>query len=304
MPQVSILIPVLNEAENILPLYHEIKKYSPGDFELIFVDDGSTDITLLEISAVSASDERVKCISFSRNFGQQNAFYAGLEFAAGDIIITMDGDLQDPPSLIPNLINKINEGYDIVFTKRTRDQNIPIVKRITSKLFYKFLNFISDTKIEPDSADFKAFTKKVLASVLRFREKQLFLRGVFSWVGFNSTCVFFERPGRKKGNTKYSYRKMINLALKGTTSFSFKPLRLSLLIGSIVSFMAFGFAIFALISYFVGKTIQGWASITITGMFLGGIQLLVIGLLGEYVAGIFIEVKDRPLYLIKEKINL
>ncbi len=304
MPELSIIIPVYNEEENIVPLFNELIKFVPENFELLFVDDGSTDHTYLEIESLSKIDTRIKCISFSRNFGHQNAFIAGLEHASGNVIITMDGDLQDPPSLIPELINKINAGFDIVFTKKDKEENLPALKRITSKLFYKLLHFLSDTNIEPESADFRAFNKKVQQSVLQFKERQLFLRGIFSWIGFNRTYLTFNRPGRLKGKTKYTYAKMLGLGLKGTTSFSFKPLRVSLLIGAIVSLFAFSFAFYALISYFQGKTIQGWASTIIAMMLMGGIQLLVIGLLGEYIASMFIEVKNRPLYLIKDTINL
>lgn len=304
MPSVSIIIPVYNEEENIVLLYRELIKFVPEDYEILFVDDGSTDHTFLEIESLSKTDARIKCISFSRNFGHQNAFIAGLEHAAGNIIITMDGDLQDPPSLIPQMLNKINEGFDIVFTKKEKEDNLPILKRITSKLFYKLLHFLSDTEIEPESADFRAFNKRVQQSVLQFKERQLFLRGIFSWIGFKKTYLTFNRPGRLKGKTKYTYSKMLGLGLKGTTSFSFKPLRVSLLIGTVVSLFAFGFAFYALISYFQGKTIQGWASTIIAMMLMGGIQLLVIGLLGEYIASMFIEIKKRPIYLIKETINL
>ena len=188
--------------------------------------------------------------------------------------------------------------------KKDKEENLPALKRITSKLFYKLLHFLSDTNIEPESADFRAFNKKVQQSVLQFKERQLFLRGIFSWIGFNRTYLTFNRPGRLKGKTKYTYAKMLGLGLKGTTSFSFKPLRVSLLIGAIVSLFAFSFAFYALISYFQGKTIQGWASTIIAMMLMGGIQLLVIGLLGEYIASMFIEIKNRPLYLIKNTINL
>lgn len=304
MPSISIIIPVYNEAENVVPLYYEIRKNVSEDFEIIWVDDGSTDTTYLEILQLSTSDPRVKCLSFSRNFGHQNAFMAGIEYASGDIIVTMDGDLQDPPSLLPAMEKKIKEGHDIVFTKRRADENISFLKSISSRLFYRFMNFISDTRIEPESADFRAFNKKVRKAILMFDERQLFLRGVFNWIGYKVTYLVFDRPGRQRGKTKFTFSKMLSLGLKGTTSFSFKPLRLSLLIGSIVSLFAFAFAIYALVAYFQGNTIQGWASLIIAMMFLGGIQLLVIGLLGEYVASMFLEVKKRPLYLIRDTINL
>jgi polyisoprenyl-phosphate glycosyltransferase len=304
MPRVSIIVPVLNEADNIFPLYAEVKNHCPDDFELLWVDDGSTDTTLAEIQLLAINDKRVKCLSLSKNFGHQNALIAGINYVTGDYIITMDGDLQHPPSLIPQLIKLLDEGNDIVFTKRDGNGKIPLTKKLSSTLFYKIINFLSDINIAPGSADFRAFNNKVLKSVKQFEEREIFLRGIFSWVGFKNTCINFTAPERKNGVTKYSYNKMLRLALKGTTSFSFKPLRLSLMVGALVSLFAFAFAIFALISYFNGVTITGWASIIIAVMLLGGIQLLVIGLLGEYIAGMFIEIKKRPVYLIKDKINI
>jgi dolichol-phosphate mannosyltransferase len=304
MPEVSIIVPVYNEQENIIPFYTEINKNVLFDFELIFIDDGSTDATFHEIVQISATAHKVKCISFSRNFGHQNALMAGMQYAQGKYIITMDGDLQDPPALIPEILKNLDNGYDIVFTKRSIDKNISFFKKGFSKLFYRLMSFLSDTHIEPDSADYKGFTQKINQTILQFTERDIFLRGIFSWIGFSKTVITFDRPGRLHGNTKYSYAKMIKLGLSATTSFSFKPLRISLLIGSIISFLAFGLIIFVILSYLNGKTITGWASIILTALFLGGIQLLAIGLLGEYIASIFKEIKKRPLFVIKERLNI
>lgn len=300
----SIIIPVYNEAENIQPLLDELHTYINGETEYIFIDDGSTDITLTAIERIAEKDKRVKCISLSRNFGHQNALMAGMQHCKGDIIIIMDGDLQHPPSLIPALLKKIEEGYDLVQTRRISTQNIGTGKNIFSRLFYKFINSISDTRIEPNVADFKAFNRKVLDSILRFDERELFLRGIFSWIGFKTITIDFEAPARKYGKTKYSFTQMLRLALKGTTSFSFKPLRIALLIGSFISLAAFAFGIFALVAYYKGNTVPGWASMIIAIMFLGGTQLLAIGLLGEYIASLFTETKKRPLYLVNKTVNL
>ena len=304
MPLLSIIIPVVNEEENIIPLFEEIKKYAAENVELLFIDDGSTDNTLLQIQLLSVAEKSIKCISLSRNFGQQNALIAGLQHAKGDYIITMDGDLQHPPALIPAMLKNLEEGNDIVITRRPKTNNIGFFKRIFSLLFYRFINFISETKIEPNASDFRAFNKKVLDSVLQFKEKEIFLRGIFGWVGFRSVIIDFEAPKRFHGKTKYSVTKMLRLALKGITAFSFKPLRVALFIGSVISFLAFSFAIYALIAYFNGNTVPGWASTIIAIMFLGGTQLLAIGLLGEYIASLFVETKNRPLFLIDKKINL
>jgi len=304
MAFVSVIIPVFDEEKNIVPLYDEIKQnLSPAD-ELIFIDDGSSDNTFLEIQQLSNANNNIKCISLSRNFGHQNALMAGLLHATGDHIITMDGDLQHPPSLIPTMIEKLNEGNDIVITKRNKTNNAGAIKNIFSKIFYRFINSISDTHIEPNASDFRAFNKKVLTNILLFKERELFLRGIFSWIGFKTTTINFDAPERRFGKTKYSFGKMTKLALKGITSFSFKPLRVAVFIGSIISLAAFSFGIFALVSYFKGNTVPGWASTIIAIMFLGGTQLLAIGLLGEYIASLFVESKNRPLFLIDKKINI
>ena len=304
MACVSVIIPVFDEEENIAPLYNEIKKYLLPADELIFIDDGSADNTFLEIQQLSNATNNIKCISLSRNFGHQNALMAGLLHATGDHIITMDGDLQHPPSLIPTMIEKLNEGNDIVITKRNKTNNAGAIKNIFSKIFYRFINSISDTHIEPNASDFRAFNKKVLTNILLFKERELFLRGIFSWIGFKTTTINFDAPERRFGKTKYSFGKMTKLALKGITSFSFKPLRVAVFIGSIISLAAFSFGIFALVSYFKGNTVPGWASTIIAIMFLGGTQLLAIGLLGEYIASLFVESKNRPLFLIDKKINI
>lgn len=304
MQLLSIIIPVFNEEENIIPLHKELSIYCRNDYEIIFVDDGSIDETFSAIEKLAQSDSHYKCLSLSRNFGHQNALVAGMEYAKGDYIIIMDGDLQHPPKLIPEMLQKLQEGFDVVVTRRNKTAQIGILKKIMSFLFYRFINLISEVRIEPNVADFKAFNKKVLLSILQFKERELFLRGIFSWIGYKNTTIEFNAPSRLNGKTKYSFSKMLKLALKGTTSFSFKPLRLALMIGVFISIAAFSFGIFALISYFRGATIQGWASLIIAVMFLGGTQLLAIGLLGEYIASLFIEIKKRPLYLINKKVNI
>jgi dolichol-phosphate mannosyltransferase len=300
----SIIIPVFNEAENIPILCGQIGQYCQQPFEVIFVNDGSTDHTLTTIKQIAGQNPQIKCISLSRNFGHQNALMAGLEHATGQQIVMMDGDLQHPPAMIPPMLKLLHDGYDIVHTRRAKTANISWLKKTTAAVFYRFINFISDTKIEPNVADFKAFNRKVLGSLLQFKERELFLRGLFSWIGFKSTIINFEAPARQYGTTKYSYTKMLKLALRGTTSFSFKPLRLALLAGSIVSLVAFAFGIFALIAYIKGQTVPGWTSLIIAVMFLGGTQLLATGLLGEYIASLFTEAKKRPIYLIDETVNM
>lgn len=304
MALISVVIPVFNEAENIRPLQDALTLYCKDNYEIIFVDDGSTDNTLQVIESLSKNNLCYKCISLTRNFGHQNAIMAGLQHASGDHIVIMDGDLQHPPTLIPEMIGKLESGFDVVITRRNSTADSSLFKRLTGAVFYKFINFISDVKIEPNVSDFKAFNRKVLQGILQFKERELFLRGIFSWMGYNTTILHFAAPARKHGKTKYSFAKMLRLALKGTTSFSFKPLRIALMTGTIISLFAFSFAIYAFISYYRGNTIPGWASLIIAVMFLGGTQLLAIGLLGEYIASLFTETKHRPLYLIDRKINI
>lgn len=304
MTLLSIIIPVYNEEENIHLLCDELVLHCAGNYEVIFVNDGSTDNTLAEIEKIINKNSCFKCLSLSRNFGHQNALMAGMAHATGQKIIIMDGDLQHPPSLIPVMVQQLDSGFDLVITRRNKTENIGPAKKIMGSIFYSFINIISDTKIEANVADFKAFNSNVLNSILQFKERDLFLRGIFSWIGYKTTTIDFDAPARKFGKTKYSFGKMLRLALKGTTSFSFKPLRVALLVGSFISLFAFAFGVFALIAYLKGNTVPGWASIIIAIMFLGGTQLLAIGLLGEYIASLFTEAKHRPLYLVEKKINI
>lgn len=303
-PAISIIVPVLNEAGNITLLYQEICNHCQLPFELLWVDDGSKDNSVAEIEGLANNDHRVKAISFSRTFGHQAALFAGMQMATANTIIIMDGDLQHPPSLLPELIKKFSEGYDLVSAKRIETASISSMKKWSSSLFYRFLNFIADTHIEENVADFRIFNRKVLDSILQFEERELFLRGIFSWIGFKTTTVLFAAPARSNGKSKYSWSRMVGLGLKGAISFSFKPLRISLLIGVFFSLIAFCFAIFAVVSHLNGATVEGWTSIIIAIMLFGGIQLMATGLLGEYIARLFTETKKRPMFLIDRKINI
>ena len=293
-----------NEEYNIFPFYTELKENISSHFELIWVDDGSTDNTLLNINKIAEQDTTVKCISFSKNFGHQNAIMAGLKYATGDIIVIMDGDMQHPHSMLLPMINKIKEGFDIVYTKRLKTNEIGFIKKNISRLYYKIVNLISDVNIEENSADFKAFNKKVLVNILSFDERELFLRGIFTWAGFKYTTLPYNAPARLHGKTKYSFRRMFNLGFKGATSFWLKPLRIALWSGMIICFFSFILAVWAVVAHFEGHTIRGWTSLIITIIFFGGVQLFFLGLLGEYIGSIFVEVKKRPLYIINKTINI
>lgn len=303
-PLISVVIPVFNEAGNIPELYEALLPYLDPSFEMIWVDDGSKDHSYQAITLLAEQDARVKGLSFSRNFGHQAALLAGMQLATGSIILIMDGDLQHPPSLLPKMLEKYQEGFDLVSAKRIQTDAIGPMKKWSTAIFYRFLNFITDTRIEENVADFRVFNRKVLDSILQFEERELFLRGIFSWIGFRTATVEFTAPARKNGQTKYSWSKMAGFGIKGAISFSFKPLRVSFFIGAIISFVAFAFAIFAVIAHYQGQTVPGWTSIITAIMLLGGFQLMATGLLGEYIAGLFTEIKKRPLFIIDKKINI
>jgi dolichol-phosphate mannosyltransferase len=302
-PLVSIVIPIFNEEASIEPMVQELDRYAPVSCEFIFADDGSTDHSFQVLERLAVKDARIRCVSLSRNFGHQYALLAGLHAAAGQQIIILDGDLQHPPALIPAMLEKLEHGFDIVHGLRQSTQDSSPLKRWMASGFYRFINAISDVRVEPGAADFKAFTRQVLDELLKFPERDVFLRGLFSWMGFRQAFLPFDAPARLYGKSKYSFGQMLKLALRGTTSLSFKPLRVALLVGSLISLAAFAFGVFALIAYFRGETVPGWASLIIATLLLGGTQLLAIGLLGEYIASLFTETKQRPRYIVRRTIN-
>ncbi len=304
--KISIVIPVMNEEENVANLYDKIIPQIEKiqlDYEIIFIDDGSSDNTMREIRKLNSADKKVAVISFSRNFGHQAALLAGMKNAKGDIVVTMDGDMQHPAETIPKLYEKYKEGYDIVNTRRIDDDNISAIKKETSTMFYKFINLLSDTYIQPASSDFRLMNRKTVKAFLEIEEQSRFTRGIVSWLGFSQAIVEYYSPPRKAGKSKYTIVRMFNLALNGITSFSGRPLRLSFFIGLIICFMGIIYSIFAIINSLLGNTIIGWTSLLVSILLLGGIQLISIGVLGEYIARIFTETKKRPHYFINEKIS-
>ena len=303
MPKLSVVVPVHNEQENILPFHTEAIRHLPEDFELIWVNDGSTDGTLSIIRDLATRDPRVKCISLSRNFGHQAALMAGMTQAQGDITVIMDGDLQHPPALLPEMLRSLEQGNDIVSAKKTATDDAGTLKRSGSGLFYKLFNVLSDTPIEDNVSDFRAFNRKVRDALLSLPERELFLRGLFSWIGFRQAIIPYRAPARQHGRSKYGTIHMTRLALKGAVSFGFKPIRLSLVFGLLVCAASLLYALYALYAHGQGRTVPGWTSTMIVIMFLGGVQLLMIGLIGEYIASLYSEAKRRPLFLVDERIN-
>ncbi len=301
---ISIIIPVYNESDNISFIYNKlINILTHIEFEIIFVNDGSIDKSLGNIIELAKLDDRVKYISFSRNFGHQNAIRAGFKYSNGDGIITLDCDGQHPVELINEMISLWNNDFKIVNTIRL-DDNTQLFKKTTSRFFYKLINFMSDIDIKSGSADFRLIDRSVLSIINNFSEDNLFVRGIISWIGFKQTNLYYNANKREFGISKFSISKMFNLAINGILSFSIKPLRLSTYIGVVIAFFSFLYGIYALyMKIFTNVSIQGWSSILIMVTFIGGIQLIMIGILGEYIGKLFLESKKRPQYII-EKTNI
>lgn len=301
---ISVVIPAYNEAGNVKMIAKKVSEQlkDTETYEIVFVDDGSADSTLKEIKEVAKTNNSIKFIAFSRNFGHQKALKAGLDHASGDCVISIDADLQHPPELISKMIEKWKEGYDVVYTIKKDVEAIGFFKKMTSLLFYKFINKISTVDIPLGAADFRLLDRKVVDELKKFKEDWLFIRGLISWLGFNQIGIEYSVQKRHAGESKYSLRKMISFALQGITSFSIVPLRISIMLGLFISMCSFLYSIYALVDKFIFKTtIPGWTSILISVLFLGGIQLIFLGIIGEYLGKLFIETKSRPNYVIKEK---
>jgi polyisoprenyl-phosphate glycosyltransferase len=302
----TIVIPAYNEATNIPPMLAALHETLDGipdlRWEVLFIDDGSTDSTRAILRAQAAERPHVKFIGFSRNFGHQAALKAGLDHAEGDCVVTMDGDLQHPPELLVQLLARWREGFDVVYTLRADNEAAGVIKRTTSRLYYRFFNLLSDVELDAGAADFRLLDRKVVQVLRALPESGLFLRGLIRWVGFRQTAITYEPHHRFSGETKYSPAKMFKFALDGILAFSVRPLRLATLLGCLASGCAALYAIYALSVYFFAQgVITGWTSLLICVLFLGGAQLLTIGLLGEYIGRVLTESKRRPLYIVAEK---
>ena len=304
MTFVSFVVPVYNE-EKVLPAFFEelgeVLLHADFESEIIFVDDGSEDKTWTILEKFQLRDDRVKLISLSRNFGHQAALLAGIEKSSGDCIITMDGDLEHPLELIPQLMEKWQQGADVVNTRRHSGGKLPYGKKITSALFYKIFRFLSGLELEPGMADFRLLDRRVVVALQNIQERALFLRGMLQWVGFNQEVVHYEVGTRGAGKSKYSLKKMIQLALNGVTAFSTIPLRVATLLGFVFSTLSFTYLAYAGLSWvFTDYTAEPWKAVIGSLLFLGGVQLICLGIIGEYLGRVFLEVKGRPTYLIKQ----
>lgn len=301
--KISFVIPVFNEAANIgvlLNELHEALREVHYPMEFIFVDDGSRDGSLGVIKALADTDARIFFVELSRNFGHQYALKAGLDLCSGDCVITMDCDLQHPPEVTKRLIAKWEEGYDVVYTRRRDDKNLPWIKRRTSALFYDLLNTISDIELERGTADFRLMNRNVLDAFAHLNESDLFIRGLVKWAGFRQTAVDYEPNPRYAGRSKYNLKKMVSFGLKGITSFSVRPLQMIASLGMLLFFISMVLAPYAVISYLMGKAVSGWTSLMISVIFFGSLQLLMTGVVGLYISKLVIQSKHRPLYFIRD----
>lgn len=298
----SVIIPIYNEEMNLVPMNNRIiAALLPLQlhYEIIYVNDGSKDNSLPIIMGLSEENASVKYIDFSRNFGHQIAISAGLEHAVGERIVIMDGDGQDPPELIPALLIKSKEGFEVVYAKRKKRKGESFLKKLTAKLFYRFLANITQIEIPLDTGDFRLIHRKVQKVLLNMPEQHKYLRGQIAWIGFNSTFVEYDREERMGGNTKFTYGKMMRFATDGISGFSNWPLKVATMLGFAVSGIAFMLIIYSLYQKFYGFTEVGWTSLHISVLFLGGVQLLGIGILGEYLGRVSENVKNRPTYIVK-----
>lgn len=300
----SIIVPVYNEEKNIDRLFERLDSAVRGtakDYEIIFVNDGSRDLSMQLIRKLADTYPSVRFVDFSRNFGHQIAVTAGLEHSRGEHIVIIDADLQDPPELIPALMEKANEGFDVVYAKRRKRHGETFLKKLTARIFYRTLQKLTSVEIPVDTGDFRIISRRILKVLMAMPEQEKFLRGQISWAGFKQTYIEYDRDERAGGKTGYTYRKMIRFALDGITSFSNIPLKIATLAGFAVSGIAFLIALYALYSRFVTKVyVPGWTSLILSVLFLGGVQLICLGIIGEYISRISANIRNRPLYIVRD----
>lgn len=303
---ISLIVPCYNEEKALPSFWAETKavtdRMEDANFEFIFVDDGSRDGTLRILRELAASDSRVKYISFSRNFGKESAMYAGFEHARGDYAAVMDADLQDPPSLLPELLHAVTqEGYDSAATRRVTRKGEPPIRSFFARMFYRIINRMSDVDIVDGARDFRLMNRKFLDALLSMKERSRFSKGLFGWVGFKTKWIEFENVERVAGETKWSFWKLFKYSIEGIVAFTTVPLVLASFIGFLFCLISLGSTIFIFVRKLLfGDPVSGWASTACIITFLGGIQLFFMGVFGQYLAKTYLEVKNRPLYLVGE----
>lgn len=309
MSLLSVIVPCYNEEENVPYFYEELLKN--GDFfnkekidiEILYVDDGSKDGTVQAVKALKEKDERVRLISFSRNFGKEAALYAGLEKSKGDYVVVMDADLQDPPSLLPEMFGYIKEGYDSVATRRVNRKGEPIIRSFFARKFYRLMRKISKTEIVDGARDYRLMSRKMVNAILSMTEYNRFTKGIFGWVGFETKWIEYENVERVKGETKWSFWGLLLYSLEGITAFSTAPLSIASVVGVLFCVLAFLFLLFIFVRALIfGDPVSGWPSLVCIISLVSGVQLFCLGILGQYLAKTYLEVKRRPIYLVKEEL--
>ena len=309
MKKISLVVPCYNEEQVIGMFYDETIKIlnllkENYSYEFVFVDDGSKDRTLAILKEMRIKDNNINIISFSRNFGKESAMYAGLNNATGDLIVIMDADLQHPPKVIIEMVKGIEEGYDTVTTQRVNRKGEPIIKSAFSRLFYKIMSKIVDFELIQGAQDFRMMKREVVDAILSLKEYNRFSKGIFSWVGFKVKYIQVENVERVAGKTKWSFNSLLKYAMEGLLSFSTKPLRISTVLGLLISFIAIVSTCIIIIQTLAyGKDVPGYASIITAVLFMGGVQLISIGIIAEYIAKMYLEIKDRPKYIVRENIS-
>lgn len=305
----SVIVPMYNEEAVIPETYRRLTDVMTRfgeSYEIIFINDGSRDKTREMISELCKNDYHIKLVDFARNFGHQIAITAGMDYAAGECMVIIDGDLQDPPELIPEMVKKWRTGFEVVYGKRISRSGETFFKKFTAKAFYRILHRLTDVDIPVDTGDFRLIDRRVCEALKQLPERNRYVRGLMSWVGFKQTAIEFERSERFAGETKYPLKKMLKLAMDGIMSFSYKPLKIATYLGSIISLISFIYLLVVLFQklFFPETAESGWASLIVVSLFFNGIILLMLGIIGEYIGRIYDEAKGRPLYVINQLKNI
>lgn len=309
VPDLSVIVSMYNEEDSLKSFFTEIqkvlnslKKYS---YEIVCIDDGSADKTFSLLTQYAKKDERIKVIKFSRNFGKEYGMMAGLKYCRGRAAIPMDVDLQDPPELIARFVEKWEQGYDMVYGIRKDRQSDTFLKRVTAKMFYKIYNLMTRSPIPYNAGDYRLLDRKVINAILSLKERNIFMKGVFGWTGFKSVGIKYVRQKRVAGSSKWNYWKLWNFALDGITASTTIPLRIWSYLGSILATGGMLYAFYIILRTIIrGTDVPGYASLLVFILVLGGIQMIILGIIGEYIGRIFMEVKNRPLYIVEEKVNI